>query len=63
MSVAINLMLIESGERQHYCFVKWVSALLYDQSRCEGRKHFCMMCLTLFTTEVLLENHRNIAME
>ena len=28
----INLMLIESGEIQHYCFVKRESALLFDKA-------------------------------
>ncbi|KAL9953009.1 hypothetical protein ACROYT_G040356 [Oculina patagonica] len=53
----INLMLIESGLIQHYCFVKRVSALLYDQSKSHNSKHFCMMCLTGFTRPDLLENH------
>ncbi|KAL9950720.1 hypothetical protein ACROYT_G043266 [Oculina patagonica] len=53
----INLMLIESGLIQHYCFVKKVSALLYDQSKAHNAKHFCMLCLTSFTRADLLENH------
>ncbi|KAL9957602.1 hypothetical protein ACROYT_G034521 [Oculina patagonica] len=53
----ICLMLIESGLIQHYCFVKKVSALLFDQSKHQHAKHFCMMCLTGFTRADLLENH------
>ena len=53
----INLMLIESGEKQHYCYVKRVSALLFDQSK-NNTKHYCMMCLTGFTREDLLKNHK-----
>ncbi|KAL9982399.1 hypothetical protein ACROYT_G004435 [Oculina patagonica] len=53
----INLMLIESGLIQHYCFVKRVSALLYDQTKSHNKKHFCMMCLTGFTRADLLEKH------
>ncbi|KAL9957899.1 hypothetical protein ACROYT_G034854 [Oculina patagonica] len=53
----ICLMLIESGETQHYCFVKRVSALLYDQSKSHNKKHFCMLCLTGFSRADLLENH------
>ncbi|KAL9972240.1 hypothetical protein ACROYT_G018509, partial [Oculina patagonica] len=45
----INLMLIESGLTQHYCFIKRVSALLHDQTGDQHKKHFCMMCLTGFT--------------
>ncbi|KAL9955127.1 hypothetical protein ACROYT_G036413 [Oculina patagonica] len=53
----ICLMLIESGLIQHYCFVKKVSALLFDQSKHQHAKHFCMMCLTGFTRADLLEKH------
>ena len=54
----INLMLIESGIIQHYCFVKRVSALLYDQTKNSNTKHYCMMCLIGFTRPDLLENHK-----
>ena len=46
----INLMLVESGEKQHYCFVKRVSALLYDQSKHHDTKHYCMLCLSGFSS-------------
>ena len=54
----INLMLIEKGEKQRYCYVKRVSALLFDQSKHSNAKHFCMMCLTGFTRADILENHQ-----
>lgn len=54
----INLMLIELGESQHYCCVKRVSALLFDQSKNRKAKHYCVMCLTGFLREDLLENHK-----
>ena len=58
-----NLMLIESGEKQQYFYVKRVSALLFDQNKDRNTKHYCMLCLTGFTRDDLLENHKNIAME
>ena len=54
----INLMLIESGIIQHYCYVKRVSAFLYDQSKAHNTKHYCMMCSTGFSRADLLENHK-----
>jgi len=54
----INLMLIELGEKQHYCFVKRVSALLYDQSKSHNTKHYCMLCLLGFSRDDLLESHK-----
>ena len=54
----INLMLIESGIIQHYCYVKRVSALLFNQTKNRNAKHYCMMCLTGFSRADLLENHK-----
>ena len=54
----INLMLIASGEKRHYCFVERLSALLFDQTKSHHTKHYCVMCLTGFTTEDLLVNHK-----
>ena len=57
----INLMLIESGIIQHYCYVKRMSALLFNKS-INNKTYYCMMCLTRFTRADLLENHKNIVM-
>jgi len=54
----INLMLIESGEIQHYCYVKRESALLFDQREHRNAKHFCMLCLTGFSRADLLVSHK-----
>ena len=54
----INLMLIASGEKRHYCFVKRLSALLFDQTKSHHSKHYCVMCLTGFTREDLLVDHK-----
>ena len=31
---------------QHYCYVKRVNALLFDQKKNSNAKRYCMMCLT-----------------
>ena len=54
----INLMLIKQGENAHYCLVKRLSALLFDQSKNSNRKHFCKRCLHGYTTAELLERHK-----
>lgn len=53
----INLMLVESGEKQEYCYVRLVSALLFDQNKNSNAKHYSMVCLTGFSRADLLENH------
>ena len=54
----INLMLLEKGERQHYCWVKRESALLFDKA-INNKTFYCMRCLTRFTTEHTLVEHEN----
>jgi len=56
-------MLIESGEIQHFCYVKKVSALLFDQSKNSNAKHYCMMCLTSFSRADLLVSHKKYCNE
>jgi len=53
----VNLILIESGEVQHYCYVKRVSALLFDKSL-NNKTHYCLMCLSRFTKANLLEDNK-----
>ena len=53
----INLMLIESGLIQHYCYVKRESALLFDKA-INNKTFYCMMYLTRFTRAHLLEDHK-----
>ena len=52
----INLMLIESGGRQHYCWVKRVSALLFDKA-INNKTFYCMLCLSRFTKAHVLVEH------
>ena len=52
----INLMLIEKGEIQHYCWVKRESALLFDKA-INNKTFYCMRCLTRFTRAHTLVEH------
>ena len=53
----IPLMLIEKGEKQHYCWVKNESALNFDRSHCH-KTFRCRRCATRFTREHVLEEHK-----
>ena len=46
----INVMFVQDKNKTHYNYVKRLSALLHDQSRHVGVKHFCERCLYGFTT-------------
>ena len=52
----INLMLIESRDIQHYCWVKRESALLFDKA-INNKTFYCMRCLTRFTRAHVLVEH------
>ncbi len=54
----INLMIITQGDNTHYSWVKRLTALLFDQSRHNGVKHFCERCLHGYTKKDLLERHK-----
>ena len=54
----INLLLIERDENKHYVYIKDFNKLLYDQTKYEGRKNFCITCLWGFSTKKLLDQHR-----
>ena len=54
----INLMLVKKGENTHYCLVKRLSALLFDQSKNSNSKHFCERCLHGYSRIELLERHK-----
>ena len=53
-------MLIESGEKQHYTYGKRTNELLYNQTRHNESKHYCLMCLIGFSNrEILAEREKH----
>ena len=54
----INLLLIEKAGKFHFTWIKDLNRLLHDQSKYEGRKHFCERCLHGYSREDLLAAHR-----
>ena len=51
-------MHFKKDENTHYCLVKRLSALLYDQNRHNESKHFCERCLHGYSRRELLERHK-----
>ena len=54
----LNLLLITEGERKHYCLLKNFNKFMHNQTKNNGRKHFCMYCLQCFSSERVLNNHK-----
>ena len=55
----LNLLLITEGEVKHYCLIKDFNKFMYNQTKHEHRKHFCMHCLQCFSSERVLNNHKD----
>ena len=53
----MNLLLITEGENKHYVLIKDFNKFMFNQTKFEGRKHFCMYCLINFNSEGGLTNH------
>ena len=54
----VNLMITKQGENTHYSYVKRLTALLFNQTKHGGAKHFCERCLHAYTTRDLLKRHK-----
>ena len=56
----INLLLLhDKRENYHYCWIKHLSRLLFDQNKHKGKTYFCDRCLYGFSREDLLINHKD----
>ena len=54
----LNLLLITKEEVKHYCLIKDFNKFMYNQTKYNGRKHFCMYCLQCFSSEEILTKHK-----
>ena len=55
----MNLLLITENENKHYVFIKDFNRFMYNQTKHKERKHFCMHCLQCFSSERVLNNHKD----
>ena len=55
----MNLLLITKGEKKHYVLIKDFNKFMFNQTKHKDRKHFCLYCLQCFSSERVLNNHRN----
>ena len=56
----LNVLLKSNEEKSHYVFIKDFNRLMYSTVKTKNvhKKHFCMACLQNFTTEEILNNHK-----
>ena len=55
----MNLLLITEDENKHYVLIKDFNRFMFNQTKHEHRKHFCMHCLQCFSSEKVLNNHKD----
>ena len=54
----MNLLLTED-KNKHYVLIKDFNRFMFNQTKYEGKKHFCMYCLQCFSSERVLNNHKD----
>ena len=55
----MELLLITEGENKHCVLIKDFNKFMFNQTKHEHRKHFCMYCLQCFIREDVLTEHKN----
>ena len=55
----MNLLLVTEDDNKHYVFIKDFNRFMYNQTKHKESKHFCMYCLQCFSSERVLNNHRD----
>ena len=55
----MNLLLITEDVNKHYVLIKDFNRFMFNQTKHEHRKHFCMHCLQCFSSEEVLNNHKD----
>ena len=55
----LELLLITEDKNKHYVLIKDFNRFMFNQTKHEHRKHFCMNCLQCFSSEEVLKNHKD----
>ena len=53
----LELLLINKDKKNHYVLVKIFNKFMFDQTKHNCKKHFCMYCLQCFSREDVLTEH------
>ena len=55
----MELLLITKDENKHYVLIKDFNKFMYNQTKHKERKNFCMHCLQCFSSERVLNDHKD----
>ena len=59
----MELLLVTENENKHYVLIKDFNRFMYNQTKHEHRKHFCMHCLQCFSSDRVLSDHKDICIQ
>ena len=54
-----NLLLITEDENKHYVLIEDFNTFMFNKTKHKESKHFCMHCLQCFSSERVLNNHKD----
>ena len=55
----MELLLITEDKNKHYILIKDFNRFMRQQTKHNEKKHFCMHCLQCFSSERVLNNHKD----
>ena len=55
----MELLLITEDKNKHYVLIKDFNRFMRQQTKHNEKKHFCMPCLQCFSSERILDNHKD----
>ena len=55
----MNLLMIREDDKSHYVYVKDFNRLMFNVNKHGEKKWFCMRCLQHFSSEIILEKHKD----
>ena len=58
----IELLLLTKNNKKHYVLIKDFNKFMFNQTKNRNKKHFCMSCLQCFSSERVLNDHKNICL-
>ena len=59
----MELLLVTKDENKHYVLKKDFNKFMYNQTKHKDRKHFCMHCMQCFSSDRVLNNHKDICIQ
>ena len=58
----MNLLLITNSENKHFVIIKDFNKFMYNQTKHQHKRHFCVYCLQCFSSEDILTKHTDNCM-